>query len=87
MKRVTVNDVLRIINSNDNMEEITEDQFDANLTEMGMNSITFIQIVVALEEEFECEIPDTKLLVTEMDTIQKIVDVLQSLYDEKGEKY
>ena len=86
MKRVTVNDVLRIINSNDNMEEITEDQFDANLTEMGMNSITFIQIVVALEEEFECEIPDTKLLVTEMDTIQKIVDVLQSLYDEKGEK-
>lgn len=26
-----------------------------------------IQIVVALEEEFECEIPDEKLLITEMD--------------------
>ena len=52
---------------------------------MGMDSITFIQIVVALEEEFECEIPDEKLLITEMDTVQKIVDVLQSIYDNQGE--
>ena len=86
MKKPNIENILFIINSNDNMEEITEEQLDANLTEKGMDSITFIQIVVALEEEYECEIPDTKLLVTEMDTIQKIVDVLQSLYDEEGEK-
>ena len=46
-----------------------------------MDSITFIQVVVALEEAFECEIPDEKLLITEMDTVQKMVDVLQSVYD------
>ena len=50
-----------------------------------MDSITFIQIVVALEEEFECEIPDEKLLITEMDTVQKMLDVLQSIYDNQGE--
>ena len=46
-----------------------------------MDSITFIQVVVALEEAFECEIPDEKLLITEMDTVQKMVDVLQPVYD------
>ena len=31
--------------------------------------------------QFECEIPDEKLLITEMDTVQKMIDVLQALYD------
>ena len=45
-----------------------------------MDSITFIQIIVKLEETFDCEIPDSKLLISEMDTVQKIFDVLQELY-------
>ena len=45
----------------------------------------FVRIIVALEEEFDCEIPDEKLLITEMDTVQKMVDVLQSIYDNQGE--
>lgn len=60
---------------------ITVDNLNDDLCELGMDSILFIQIVVALEEEFECEIPDEKLLIIEMDTVQKIVDVLQSIYD------
>ena len=47
--------------------------------DLGMDSITFVQIIVALEEEFECEIPDSKLLITEMNTIQKIVEVLKTI--------
>ena len=50
-----------------------------------MDSITFIQVVVALEEAFECEIPDEKLLITEMDTVQKMVDVLQPVYDNQDQ--
>lgn len=65
--------------------EISQEQLEDSLPELGMDSITFIQIVVALEEEFECEIPDEKLLITEMDTVQKMLDVLQSIYDNQGE--
>ena len=49
-----------------------------------MDSIAFIHIIEALEEEFECEIPDDKLLINEMDTVKKIIDVLQTLYDEQS---
>lgn len=84
MKEVSTALVLEVINRSENME-VSQEKLKDSLPEMGMDSITFIQIVVALEEEFECEIPDEKLLITEMDTVQKIVDVLQSIYDNQGE--
>lgn len=82
MKQVKLEDVLSIINSNIKQVELSEEQIAENLTELGMDSITFIQIVVALEEAFECEIPDFKLMSSGMDTVEKIMDVLQALYDE-----
>lgn len=84
MKEVSTTLVLEVINRLENME-VSQEKLKDSLPEMGMDSITFIQIVVALEEEFECEIPDEKLLITEMDTVQKMVDVLQSVYDNQGE--
>ena len=80
MKEVTVEDILRVINSLDNIEVSTE-QLDEYLPDLGMDSISFIQIVVGLEEVFDCEIPDSKLLISEMDTVQKILDVLKELYE------
>ena len=81
MKEITVEKVIEILNANTENAEITEDKFDENLSELGMDSITFIKIIVALEEEFECEIPDSKLLISEMNTMKKILDVLQNLYE------
>ena len=75
--------VLDIIKTNIGIE-IYPWQFDEDLNVIGIDSISFIQIVVALEEEFECEIPDEKLLITEMDTVQKMLDVLQSIYANQG---
>lgn len=83
MKEVSTAIVLEVINRSENME-ISQEQLEDSLPELGMDSITFIQIVVALEEEFECEIPDEKLLVTEMDTVQKMLDVLRSIYANQG---
>ena len=80
MKEVTVEDILRVINSLDNIEVSTE-QLDEYLPNLGMDSISFIQIVVGLEETFNCEIPDSKLLISEMDTVRKMLDVLQELYE------
>lgn len=83
MKTVTTENVLNVVNGTEKLE-ITMKQLEENLPDLGMDSITFIQIIVALEEEFECEIPDSMLLITEMDTVQKMIDVLQALYDEQG---
>ena len=80
MKEVTVEGILRVVNSLDNIEVSTE-QLDEYLPNLGMDSISFIQIVVGLEETFDCEIPDSKLLISEMDTVQKMLDVLQELYE------
>ena len=84
MKEVSTAIVLEIINCSENLE-ISQDQIEDNLSELGMDSITFIQIIVALEEKFECEIPDEKLLITEMDTVRKIVDVIQSIYNNRDD--
>ena len=82
MKSVTTEEVIAIINVSENLK-INKEQLEENLSDLGMDSITFIQIIVALEEKFECEIPDEKLLITEMDTVQKMIDVLQTLYDDQ----
>ncbi|MBQ8175056.1 MAG: acyl carrier protein [Clostridia bacterium] len=67
--------ILKILNDMEGLS-VSSDQRDENLLDLGMDSIMFIQIIVALEDEFHCEIPDEKLLVTEMDTLQKMLDVL-----------
>lgn len=82
MKKVELNKILDIINKIGDLC-IACDQINDNLVDFGMDSIKFVQIVVGLEEEFECEIPDSKLLIIEMDTVQKIFNVLQELYKQQ----
>lgn len=86
MKKIAVNQVLEILNANIEDSPITTDELDTSLMDLGMDSITFIQVIVALEEEFECEIPDEKIMISEMDTVQKIINILQSLYDKQDNK-
>ncbi len=76
MKEITKEEILEIVNSVQDME-VTVDQCDDDLLEMGLDSIKFIQIIVSLEEAFECEIPDEKLLLTEMNSVNKMFEVLQ----------
>ena len=72
----TINNVLLILNKHFDSHIIGLNNIDDKLTDLGMDSILFIQIVVALEEAFEIEIPDEKLLIPEMDTINKMLDVI-----------
>ena len=79
MKEITVEKVIEILNANIENAEVTEDKLDEELSELGMNSITFIKIIVAVEEEFECEVPDSKLLVGEKCTVNKVFHVLKDI--------
>lgn len=82
MKQVTIEKVLEILNIIIVDREISFEHLNENLSQLGVNSIGFIQLIVALEEKFECEIPDSKLLISEMNTPLKIIYTLQKLYDE-----
>ena len=75
MKEVTVEGILRVINSLDNIEVSTE-QLDEYLPYLGMDSISFIQIVVGLEETFDCEIPEPSAFETVISTHPKELCVL-----------
>lgn len=83
MKEITKEKILEIVNSIQDMK-VTADQCDDYLLELGLDSIKFIQIIVSLEETFECEIPDEKLLLTEMNSVNKMLEVLQLAVSESN---
>ena len=70
--------IIEIVNSNIENSDLTLEQTNEDLSRLGMDSITFIRIIVALEDEFGLEIPDEYLLMTEMTTISKMADVLSA---------
>mgnify|MGYP001047502419 CR=1 FL=1 len=61
--------------------EISEKQEDSNLIELGLDSISLIHIIVAIEEKFGVEIPDEYLVLNEMDTINKIAHITYDMLD------
>lgn len=79
MKEISAAKVIDVINSNIEEISLTPEQLAVNLTELGMDSYAFIRVIVGLEEAFDCEIPDSKLIISEMDTVEKIIAVLQEI--------
>lgn len=53
--------------------------YESDLTELGMNSISFIQTIVELEDKYQIEIPDEYLLLNNMSTVYKMASVVMSL--------
>ena len=67
--------ILEIIN--DTIENgVSENQVDDDLLQLGMDSLKFISIVVTLEENFDIEVSDEYLLMTEMNTVRKMVKIV-----------
>ena len=85
MREDILDKVLKVLNANLENTEITFEQTEDDLSTLGMDSITFIRIIVALEEAFDIEIPDEKLLLSEMNTISKMMAVISDALDEKKE--
>ena len=55
-----------------------EISFDDEFSQSDIDSITFIKIVVALENAFDFEFDDEKLLITEFPTFRSIVEYVES---------
>lgn len=65
-----INSIMGTGLSNENIQD--------NLQQIGMDSIKFIQIIVALEGKFGIEVPDEKLLINAMSTLKQIIGVVSN---------
>lgn len=77
----------KIIDCIANALEITSDDAvtlgeEELLSEHGMDSITFIQMIVLLEEALEIEILDSDLLIENFSSKKKILETLQKYLEQ-----
>ena len=81
---ICIEKVIEVINNNVKISRITLKDINSPMKGLGIDSIEFIRIVVACEEMFDCEIPDEKLIITEMETIK---DLHKMLIESKIQRY
>ena len=71
--------ILFVVNEYIVDQKILLEQRELDLSTVGMDSLLFIHIIVALEEEFEIEIPDEYLVLDKMNTIAKIANIIDDI--------
>ena len=69
--------IFQVIASNLN-SEIGHVTLETGFSDAGVDSITFIKIVVALESEFDFEFDDEMLLITAFPTIKSMIEYVET---------
>ena len=64
--------IIRDVLEDQNMEINKNDGLQA----LGIDSIKFIRIVIAIEDTFDIEVPDEYLLFSELNTLEKMENML-----------
>ena len=84
-EKISTIDILDVVNTI--LEPpLTSEQTEIDLISFGVDSIMFIQIIVALEKKYNIEISDEYLLITEMNTISKMVNVVMDTLAKKDKE-
>lgn len=71
-------EILNVIKSNVDQNIFGTVTFDMELSSSGIDSITFIKIVVALEESYNFEFDDEMLIFTSFPTIKSMIEYVES---------
>jgi len=71
------NQVINTINDTIQDSKLSDIQPDDDLREIGMDSIAFIKIVVALEIKFDFEFDDEMLLIATFPTIKSMIEYVE----------
>ena len=79
MKELSVKNIFEVLNNVIENLNISEGEENEDLSKRGMDSLAFVEAVVTLEEEFGIEIPDSKLILSEMNTVNKIYAILNAI--------
>lgn len=74
-----VNDVLNIVNEIIEGANVDESMISQDLQELGMDSIAFVKIIIEIEDNYDVEIPDKYLKISDMNTVEKIAEALAEL--------
>lgn len=75
MTRIEIIEKMEVI-MKENFQEVKYKEFDDNLTECGLDSITTIKLIVIIEETFGFEFADEDLLMKNFLTLNAIVDYI-----------
>lgn len=59
--------------------DLQEIDFNTNIMEMGINSISFVSILVSIEDKLDVEFEDEHLTITAFNTLANIVSCLEKL--------
>ena len=79
MEEKIMDEILEIVGQNIDNNDILTQQLDKDLAELGMDSISFIKIIVLLVcHIFSCEIPDEKLTMDQLNTCNKLYDIVST---------
>ena len=70
--------ILEVVNSVIGDTKITQTEIETDLIENDMDSLKFIRMIVALEEMFNIEMPDDCLVMSELNTVNKIFNIILS---------
>lgn len=71
-------DIRKIINTILNIRGYEID-INEDLQVLGMDSLAFIRIIIAVEDAFRVEFSENNLFPTEMNTIKKICEELETM--------
>jgi len=85
MESKLIRDVLlNILEQIDMQIELSVDAVDLKLSEMDMNSVDFIQMLILIEEKFNIEIPDEYLDINKFNTLMEIETLVKELIERKN---
>lgn len=73
------NKVVELINKLYEDIIFTEKMYNEDITQICLDSIGFMMLVVLIEEEFNVEIPAKQLNLEKMNTINKISNIIRDL--------
>lgn len=78
-------EIMEIVRKTIELEDSVTDETlaSSDLMVLGMNSIMAIQIIVLLESEFNIEFDDEDLLLENVDSIEKIVNLVKKYLKRK----
>lgn len=66
--------------------KLLDSQYATDLKNLGLDSIDFVKVVVALEQVFNVEFPVDMLMITLMNSVEKIAGLVELLVEERTGK-
>lgn len=72
-------EIVGILNNVIEDVKFDESMCSQDLQVLGMDSIAFVKVIIEIEDTYDIEVPDKYLMISAMNTIEKITEVLVEL--------